>query len=77
MPKYREHDKDIIRVLTREIRSLERRVKHLENSKHVTLPIYDVSAGEVPNPTPQGLIFIAANSTLRFYKDGTIFDAGP
>jgi len=77
MTRYKDHDKDIIQELMREIRELKRRVKHLENSKYPTLPIFDVALGEVPDPTPQGMIFIAANNTLRFYKDGTIYNAGP
>lgn len=77
MAKYRENDKDIIRVLTRQIKELERRIKHLENTHHTTLPKYDIALGEVPDPTPEGLIFISAAHQLRFFSDGTIYNAGP
>jgi len=76
MPTYKDHDKDIIRVLSREIKVLQRRVKHLENSRYTTLPMFDVSLGEVPDPTPEGLIFISAANQLRFFSQGTIYNLG-
>ena len=75
MPKYREKDQDIIDLLMRRIKELERRVKHLENSMNPTAPIYDMA--DLPADLQNGQFFISTANQWRFKRGGTIYNAGP
>jgi len=66
--KYTLQDRNILDYINRKIEEAIGRVRNLENSKTVTLPIYDVN--DLP-PLIDGQAYIGSDNKLYIYVGGT------